>query len=157
MSEEEINKLRFQRVMTECWKHIKRLNYAFNKLHKKYNPPLSPEDIINIVEDEEMVGSLDQITYRFSKLQDSMGRLFRFYLLEKGENIENMTMIDIINFLDRIGINIDSDDWFELREIRNIIAHEYEDESEKISGVINKINDKRGLFKELLNTINRRI
>ncbi len=31
-------------------------------------------------------------------------------------------------------------------EIRKIIAHEYEDESKKIAGVINKINEKRNYF-----------
>lgn len=142
--------------MNECKKHIKRLDYAFNKLHKNFKYPLSPENIIEIVEDEELVESLDQITYRFSKLQDSMGKLFRCFLINKGENIENMTMIDIINLLERIEINIDSNEWFELREIRNIIAHEYEDESEKIAGVINRINEKRNYFKEILEDLNRR-
>lgn len=156
MSKNEINKFKFLKVLNECKKHIKRLDYAFNKLHKSFKHPFSPENIVEIMEGDELVESLDQITYRFSKLQDSMGRLFRFFLINKGENIENMTMIDIINLLERIGINIDSNEWFELREIRNIITHEYEDESEKIAGVINRINEKRNYFNEILEVLNRR-
>lgn len=156
MSEEEINSVKFLKVFKECEKHIKRLDYAFNKLLKNFKTPLSAENIIKIVEDDEMVESLDQITYRFSKLQDSMGSLFRYFLINKGENIGNMTMIDMVNYLEKIGIGIDSEEWFKLREIRNIIAHEYEDESDKIAEVINKINEKRDYFKELLNAINRK-
>ncbi len=156
MSENEINKFKFLKVLNECKKHIKRLDYAFNKLHNNFEHPLNTENIIEIVEDDALVESLDQITYRFSKLQDSIGRLFRCFLINKGENIENMTMIDIINLLEKIGINIDSNEWFELREIRNIIAHEYEDESEKIAGVINRINEKRDNFKEILEVIDRK-
>ena len=153
MSENEMNKFKFLKVLNECKKHIKRLGYAFNKLHNNFEHPLSPENIIEIVEVDELVESLDQITYRFSKLQDSIGKLFRCFLINKGENIENMTMIDIINLLEKIGINIDSNEWFELREIRNIIAHEYEDESEEIAGVINRINEKRNYFKEILEVL----
>ena len=153
MSTEEINRVKSLKVLKECKKHIKRLDYAFNKLFKNFKTPLSEENIIKIVEDDEMVESLDQITFRFSKLQDSMGKLFRYFLVSKGENVENMTMLDVVNYLDKIGIIIDADEWFKLREIRNIIAHEYEDESEKIAEVINKINEKIPYLKKLLETL----
>ncbi|MBS1258139.1 MAG: hypothetical protein MAG551_01192 [Candidatus Scalindua arabica] len=156
MSRVEINRFKFLKVLAECNKHIKRLDYAFNKLYKNFDHPLSPENIIEVLDDDALVESLDQITYRFSKLQDSMGKVFKLFLISNGENIENMTMIDIINLLEKIEINIDSNEWFELREIRNIIAHEYEDESEKIAGVINKINEKRSYFKEILKTLDRK-
>lgn len=156
MSEEEINRVKFLKVLKECEKHIKRLDYAFNKLLKNFETPLSTENIIKIVDDEGLVESLDQITYRFSKLQDSIGSLFRYFLINKGENIGNMTMIDMVNYLERIGVGIDSEEWFKLRELRNIIAREYEDESDKIAEVINKINEKRSYFKELLKAINRK-
>lgn len=111
MNEGEINKFKFLKVLNECEKHIKRLDYVFNKLYKNFKYPLNPENIIEIVEDDKLVESLDQITYRFAKLQDSMGKLFRYFLINKGENIETMTMIDTINLLERIGINIDSNEW----------------------------------------------
>jgi len=153
MSLEEINRLKFQKVLRECNKHTKRLDYAFNKLFKNFNTPLNDENIIKIVEDEEMVESLDQITYRFSKLQDSIGRLFKYFIISKGENAESMTMIDMVNYLEKIGIGIDAEEWFKLREIRNIIAHEYEDESAKIAEMTNKINEKRVYLKEILNEL----
>ncbi len=63
MTAEEINKLKLLKVLDECGKHIKRLDYAFNKLFKNFQIPLSATDIAGIVENEGMVESLDQITY----------------------------------------------------------------------------------------------
>jgi hypothetical protein len=46
MSEDEINRFKFLKVLKECKKHIKRLDYAFNKLHKNFKHPLSPDNIV---------------------------------------------------------------------------------------------------------------
>ena len=54
MSENEINKFKFLKLLNECKKHIKRIDYAFNKLRKNFKYPLSPENIIEIVEDDEL-------------------------------------------------------------------------------------------------------
>ncbi len=83
-----------------------------------------------------------------------MGSVFKRFLISKGENADAMTMLDMINCLEKIGIEINSGEWFELREIRNIIAHEYEDESGKIAEVINKINEKMPYFKKLFDSLN---
>ncbi len=65
MSENEINKFKFLKILNECKKHIKRLDYAFNKLYNNFEQPLNTENIIEIVEDDALVESLDQITYSF--------------------------------------------------------------------------------------------
>ncbi|MDM7273098.1 HepT-like ribonuclease domain-containing protein [Sulfurihydrogenibium azorense] len=40
--------------------------------------------------------------------------------------------------------------WFELRELRNILVHEYEDEKDKVSKTLNKIYDEIPFFENFL-------
>jgi uncharacterized protein YkuJ len=81
---------------------------------------------MNILEDNQKLAYSDQIIYRFSKLQDCMGvKLFKSVLLYQGENVK-IPFLDILNQLERIDI-VNIDDWFEIRDLRNEIAHDYDD------------------------------
>ena len=131
-------KLKFDKNINELKKHIKKLNQKFIYLKNFYEIPLNNNYIETIVTDEEE-DSLDVIAYRFSKLQDTLGRTIRLWLFLKGENINNLSMIDILNLAQKLGLDIDSDAWFELRNLRNSISHEYEDNYEKIADTLNKI------------------
>ena len=80
----------------------------------------------------------DQIIYRFSKAQDTIGaKLFKTYLLVQGENSDK-PFLDILNGLEKSSI-VNVEKWFELREIRNEIAHDYEDNECHGKDVINLI------------------
>jgi len=131
-------KLKFEKNLDELNKHIKKLNQKFNYLKNVYEIPLNANYVETIIEDEND-DTLDVIAYRFSKFQDTLGRTIRLWLYLKGENIENLTMIDILNLANRFGINIDTQKWFDLRSLRNSISHEYEDNYEKIADTLNQI------------------
>jgi len=131
-------KLKFEKNLNELNKHIKKLNQKFNYLKNVYEIPLNANYVETIIEDEND-DTLDVIAYRFSKLQDILGRSIRLWLYLKGENIENLTMIDILNLANKFGINIDTQKWFDLRSLRNSISHEYEDNYEKIADTLNQI------------------
>lgn len=131
-------KLKFEKNLNELNKHIKKLNQKFNYLKNVYEIPLNANYVESIIEDEND-DTLDVIAYRFSKLQDILGRSIRLWLYLKGENIENLTMIDILNLANKFGINIDTQKWFDLRSLRNSISHEYEDNYEKIADTLNQI------------------
>ncbi len=76
--------------------------------------------------DESRLEHIDQFIYRFSKLQDAMGkRLFPtlYGLLEEDESPR--PFIDILTRLEKLGVITDAEDWQVLRNIRNTIAHEY--------------------------------
>jgi len=61
----------------------------------------------------------DQIIYRFSKAQDSMGaKLFKAFMFFQDENVDKPFM-DILNSLEKLEI-LEVDEWFELREIRYV-------------------------------------
>ena len=130
--------LKFKKNLNELNKHIKKLNQKFLYLKNVYEIPLNANYVETIIEDDND-DSLDVIAYRFSKLQDTLGRSIRLWLFLKGENIENLTMIDILNLANKFGINIDTQKWFDLRSLRNSISHEYEDNYEKIADTLNQI------------------
>ena len=133
-----MTELKFKKNVDELNKHIKKLNQKFFYLKNVYEIPLKANYIESIIEDESD-DTLDVVAYRFSKLQDTLGRSIRLWIYLKGENIENLTMIDILNLANRFGINIDTQKWFDLRSLRNSISHEYEDNYEKIADTLNQI------------------
>lgn len=70
---------------------------------------------------------VNSFLFNFSKLQDKIGaKLFRKSLYESKE-IDDvyLPMIDVLNILEKLDIIEDANNWDELREIRNAIAHEY--------------------------------
>ena len=94
----------------------------------------------------------DQIIYRFSKLQDCMGaKLFKSVLLYEGENV-NKPFLDILNRLEDIDI-INVDEWFEIRDLRNEIAHDYEDNEEMAINILNTIYKLKIDLREILDAI----
>ncbi|WP_245596349.1 hypothetical protein [Sulfurihydrogenibium subterraneum] len=140
----------YRQTYQETQKHIDRLKNAFNTLKDKGFLPLDEEKIDTILEDDYLLAILDQIVYRFSKLQDSLAKLVKSYLYIKGENVENLTMVDILNKLEKLELGITKEKWFELRELRNILVHEYEDEKYKIAKTFNKIYDEINFFENFL-------
>ncbi len=69
---------------------------------------------------------LNSFLFGYIKLQDKMGaKLFKRVLYELGEiDTMDVAMVDILSQLEKLNI-LQLDEWLRLREIRNIIAHEY--------------------------------
>ena len=77
--------------------------------------------------DSLAVRLLDQIIYRFSKLQDAVGeRLVPATLGILGESIDDWPMHDRLHRLERLGY-LDAKQWIVWRAIRNSLSHEYPD------------------------------
>ncbi|WP_293446021.1 hypothetical protein [Persephonella sp.] len=116
------SELKYRKSYEETQKHIDRLKKAFEILKSKNLTPLDREKVEKILNDEYLTAILDQIVYRYSKLQDSLSKLIRNYLYLKGENVENLTMIDVLNKAEKFEIGINKEKWFKLRELRNILV-----------------------------------
>jgi len=70
---------------------------------------------------------LDQILYRFSKLQDAVGeRLIPATLASLAEPFEDRPMRDRLDRLEGLGW-LDALQWLEWRGVRHRLAHEYRD------------------------------
>lgn len=140
---------KFRTHLSESLTHIKRLNNAIAALEKKYTFPLTLSEFKQIINSDQDLAFVDQVIYRFSKLQDSMGaKLFKSYLLAQGENIDK-PFLDILNQLEKLHI-LDVDEWFEFRDIRNSISHHYEDDVTVAIDLVNTIYKSRNNLENIL-------
>ncbi|MEA1972076.1 MAG: hypothetical protein U9N34_02120, partial [Candidatus Cloacimonadota bacterium] len=111
-----IYKEKLNNTLDESYKHLARLNGAFEQLNLKYSFPIDTASYKIIIEDIQDLAFSDQIIYRFSKLQDTIGaKLFKSLLLYQGENIDK-PFLDILNNLEKIDI-VDVEEWFEIRDL----------------------------------------
>ena len=128
--------------------HLNRLKQASKEIESKNI--LKDFDI----DDFEVVKVIDTFVFRFIKLQDYLGqKLFRRFLEEIGELYENMSFIDILDKLEKLGIINSSVEWIEIRKLRNKLTHEYPDELEAIKEEINVAMNKISLLEKALQNI----
>ena len=141
---------KLKKIFNECDKHIIRINTSSEKM--KVNIPLDEYKYINLTDDE--VEYIDQFLFRFSKLQDTIGeKLFKTILLYLEEKVENKPFIDILNRLEKLELIDSANTWKELRNDRNDLAHNYDDEPEITAEVINKIYSKKDILIDIFNNI----
>jgi hypothetical protein len=110
--------------------HLKRAKYYFNQLKKiKINSEL--------FEDEEKIKTIDAFILRFIKLQDFMGRkLFKTLLEATGDYQDSMSMIDVLDKLEKMKLIPDSDKWNDYKKNKNDLTDEYpESENNLLSGI----------------------
>jgi len=83
---------------------------------------------------------LDQMAYRFAKLQDSLGEKVLPTLLELSEEpIEpSAPFVQKLERLEKIGLIPSANLWRQLRQIRNSIAHEYPEQPAIKAAVLNR-------------------
>ena len=147
-----VYKQKVQDNLNEGYKHLLRLENAFTALQEQYQFPINMDDFKTILDSIQYLAYSDQIIYRFSKLQDCMGaKLFKSVLLYEGENV-NKPFLDILNRLEVTDI-INVDEWFEIRDLRNEIAHDYEDNDEMAINILNTIYKLKTDLKETLDAI----
>lgn len=128
----------FIEKLHECNQHKKRLLSAKRRLKE-----IMPLDVATYNELDEMtISIIDQMIFRFSKLQDSMGeKIFPSLLELVGEKVKQMTFIDRLNRLEELGL-VDKEQWMSLRRERNEIAHEYSFNQDEVVDGINLIFER---------------
>jgi len=140
-----IYKEKLKKALNESETHLIRLKEAFGYLD---DMPLDKERFEEILKDNIKLAFCDQIIYRFSKLQDTMGaKLFKSLMLYMGESV-NRPFLDILYDLEKMGY-IRVDDWYEFRDIRNELSHNYEDSEENYK-IINYIYENLENFEKIL-------
>jgi hypothetical protein len=137
---------KLEKIFYECDKHLLRIAQASNNLESTM--PLDEKKYLNLT--NEKIQALDQFLFRFAKLQDAIGqKLFRNILLYLGEDIEGKPFIDILNLMEKLYLLDNMSEWRELREDRNELAHNYEDEAEMMSATINNLYNKKEILKDV--------
>jgi hypothetical protein len=109
--------------------------YLHRKRAKSAMEEIQEWDIIDseIFEDFEKIKSVDTFIYRFIKMQDLMGdKLFRVFLDALGEYKDNMSLLDVLDKLEKLEIIPNSQEWMVYRKLRNKLTHEYPNNEEEI-------------------------
>lgn len=130
-----MNKDVFKGIVDICQTHAERLNWSMQHLADK-----QPYTAVSLSELTEMeLAVFDQFIVRFSKLQDVMGAKLLPAVIElTHEEGELTTFIDKLNRLEKIGALDSVEQWLKLREMRNQFAHDYPDDPEIQSALLNK-------------------
>ncbi len=140
------------KTLNENFIHLRRIRNAFGELSKSYIFPVGIENFRELIDNIQHIAFADQVIYRFSKLQDAIGaKLFKAFLLAQGENVDK-PFLDILHQLEKLNI-VDVEEWFVLREIRNEIAHDYEDNEENAMNILNTIFETVDELEKILVTI----
>jgi len=146
-------KLIMQSYLSECEIHKSKIDSAKDSLK-----PLFPLDIqIYSTKESELSSTIDQMVYRFSKLQDTLGeKVFPIYLQLGGEDPKKKTFIDLLNRLEELEV-VSKSEWLYLREVRNEIAHEYNLNQEKLVKILNQIYSDSGRLIQIYDSISAKI
>lgn len=113
---------KLKETLAICDLHNQRMMFAWENIGKYF--PLTETVLGNLTPVE--LAFFDQLIYRFSKLQDSMGtRLFRQLLESLEEDVSALPFIDILNRMERLNLIPGAREWIALRQTRNTVSHEY--------------------------------
>ena len=114
--------------------HANRILIAIDYIKTK--TPVTAQKINHLTPEE--FSFFELYASRFSKLQEFMGsNLFTALLENVGEQTETLTFIDKLNKLEKLEIIKSSDEWKKMRNIRNILSHEYPDRPEITAEIFN--------------------
>lgn len=124
-------------AITECLAHKRWLERDRRLLQDVF--PLSRETIDRL--DERTVELLDQLTYRFTKLQDSMARrlLPSLYGFIEGET-EPTAFLDILNRLEALGVLPSAEQWKTFRALWNNLARDYPESRDQTAVTLNQLH-----------------
>jgi DNA-binding ferritin-like protein (Dps family) len=138
-------------------RHSLRVLYARGKM-QDFFPLTTLSEYQNL--SDEQIEHIDQLVYRFQKLQDDMGsKLFKSVVANLGETeVFNKPILEILNTLKKYGVINESVNWQTMREIRNSLAHEYLDDIESDRALLNYLFETKSLeliqiFKDILDYI----
>jgi hypothetical protein len=79
------------------------------------------------------------LSTRFGKSQDLISRTIFPILFDQFLPTQEGTFIDHLNYLEKVRVIDDAQWWFEIRDIRNSLTHEYFDDAGIIAGAVNKL------------------
>jgi hypothetical protein len=113
--------------------HEIRLREALDCLQKVL--PINEQKLESLTKEEN---AFFVISVRYAKLQDLIGsKIFTLLLEVMAEPIESKRYLDMLAHLEKIGILESMDFWINLRNVRNLVAHEYPDQPHLLVDNIN--------------------
>ena len=124
-------------ALEECALHRLRLHQAW--LEASEFPALKEVAVVTPLNDEQ-VRTLDQLVFRFGRLQDAMGtRLLPALLQLTQEWRDDEPFLDKLNRAEKLGMLPSAEQWQLLRELRNQTAHEYPSQPELVRANLRRL------------------
>jgi len=145
---------KYQMYIAELEKHNNVLKNHFYKIDMMYGLPINEKMIKDLI--DENVEILDSIAYRFAKFQDTLGKALKLWFSLKGESVDSLTIIDVINLAEKMDFSINKQIWWNTRNLRNRFSHEYEKEYLKIADALNDIYEFYPKLEKILNELKSR-
>jgi len=141
-----LDKIKLKKYFNECDKHLQRIEEAYSDIENSL--PLTVQKYKNLSKDE--VQDIDQYLYRFSKLQDTLGqKIFGLILNIYEPSNENIPFLDLLHKLEKLDFLDNTKEWMNLRDKRNKIAHQYDDEPYEMTQAINDILNQKDILKSV--------
>lgn len=137
-SSSSVTAARWRAITTECEAHARRLRTAKIRCQPRF--PMDADTYASL--DDDSAANIDQLIYRFTKLQDALGAKMYPALgsVFRGETTI-VPFYDILSTLERAEIVADPDRWQELRELRNQLTHDYDNQPAEGAAYLNKLFD----------------
>ncbi len=91
-----------------------------------YNDLQSVTIDVSFFEEYNSIRIINSFLFNYTKIQDKIGaKLFKkfLYVINETDTLD-LPMIDVLNMLEKLDI-LHKDDWEKLRNIRNMLTHEY--------------------------------
>ncbi|NMG56892.1 HepT-like ribonuclease domain-containing protein, partial [Aromatoleum aromaticum] len=92
-------------------------------------------DIAGMTPDERE--TVSAFTTRFAAYQEQIGKTMRSIAIE--EESATTPFGAILALMEKLGILDSGEKWKELRELRNLVSHEYEDDPDELFQALNKL------------------
>ena len=124
-------------ALLECRLHAQVLAQALDEAQALL--PFNPESVAGISAQQRRL--LDQIAYRFGKLQDTLGEKLLPGLLQLAQEpiAPEASFIEKLQRLERLGAVASAADWKLLREMRKALAHDYPDAPQLQAAWLNRL------------------
>ena len=132
MKTQELVKFKLQPALSECLLHRKRLHQAWLEA-VKFDVLTGTTGETGATLNDDEVRTLDQLVFRFGRLQDAIGtRLLPALLQVIQEWRDNEPFLDKLNRAEKLGLLPSAEQWQLLRELRNQTAHEYPEQPQLV-------------------------
>jgi hypothetical protein len=150
MQNQSENRNKLTEAVQLCTIHSERMRFAWEKVKDHF--PLDKEKYKQLQPEE--LSFMDQLIFRFSKLQDSMGgKLFPSILENLGEDIRELPFIDRLAKLEKLNVIGSADEWMMLRETRNIVTLEYSFITDEIIEGLNLLGKHQQVILDILEEV----
>jgi hypothetical protein len=150
MQNQSENRNKLTEAVQLCTIHSERMHFAWEKVKDHF--PLDKEKYKQLQPEE--LSFMDQLIFRFSKLQDSMGgKLFPSILENLGEDIRELPFIDRLAKLEKLNVIGSADEWMMLRETRNIVTLEYSFITDEIIEGLNLLGKHQQVILDILEEV----